>query len=134
LGTGALEEDALSLRALDDLGQLGERRRLVPDLHLAHLDQALDELAQAVFFDVDAGVGEAHLHGRVSWEFGAKVSGAKVRGGSITFLRHPLPLGYDRRAWIAISSSAAAPSTTALERPEWPATWRFAADASQRSA
>ncbi len=54
LGAGLLEQHRL-VGALDDRAQAGERHRLVVNLDLAELDQALDEAAQAVFVEIDGG-------------------------------------------------------------------------------
>src|SRR5206468_3742441 len=58
-GPGLAEQDAFAC-ALDDLAQPCERHGLVVDLHLAHVDQALDEAAESELVEIDSGRGCAH--------------------------------------------------------------------------
>ncbi len=52
LGTGFLEQHGF-VGGFDDGAQLGQRHRPVVHFHLAELDQALDEVAQPVFVEVE---------------------------------------------------------------------------------
>ena len=54
LGTSFLEQHRL-VGGFDDGAELGQRHRPIVHLHLAELDQALDEIAQPVFIEVEIG-------------------------------------------------------------------------------
>ena len=54
-GPAFLNSTRLSVRSMIG-AQAGQRHRLVVDLDLAHVDEAIDEAAQPVFFQVDLGL------------------------------------------------------------------------------
>ena len=64
---GALEQHGFVGR-LDDRAQFRQRHRLIVDVHLAELDQSLDEAAQPVFGEIEIGGCLRHRRNDTSGE------------------------------------------------------------------